>query len=362
MIIPVVSGSRTSCTPTLSPSATSPAPPYAISAPLIFHLPPAKPTSSLASEAGPLPSNLPTGRRVFQSGRVPVPVNPIPSRANARVTPTTVIYGRNSYASFATTVLQYALENRLRERMGKYGSMEYDLTWKSWAMKSGRRICALRASGRRISDKGCIGWPSPQGRDWKGGSLKQLGRNSRPLNEVALLAGWPTARTSDADKSVRTMEGSLREVRRKGGPQDLGAAAFLAGWPTPNLPSGGRVLSIGQTISMKSKKGHKVQVALENVANLALAGWSTPNAISENRGGLQSNPIKAMQRRKDGHQLNLDDQATLAQLQIAGWTGGPTSNSSPASTATTGALNPEHTRYLMGFLPGWSSYAVTETP
>ena len=322
MIIPVVSGSRTSCTPTLSPSATSPAPPYAISAPLIFHLPPAKPTSSLASEAGPLPSNSPTGRRVFQSGRVPVPVNPIPSRANARVTPTTVIYGRNSYASFATTVLQYALENRLRERMGKYGSMEYDLTWKSWAMKSGRRICALRASGRRISDKGCIGWPSPQGRDGKGGSLKQLGRNSRPLNEVALLVGWPT----------------------------------------PNLPSGGRVLSIGQTISMKSKKGHKVQVALENVANLALAGWSTPNAISENRGGLQSNPIKAMQRRRDGHQLNLDDQATLAQLQIAGWTGGPTSNSSPASTATTGALNPEHTRYLMGFPPGWSSYAVTETP
>ena len=44
----------------------------------------------------------------------------------------------------------------------------------------------------------------------------------------------------------------------------------------------------------------------------SLASWPTPNAIPEGRGGLQSNPEKAMERRAQGHMLNLDDAACLA--------------------------------------------------
>lgn len=40
--------------------------------------------------------------------------------------------------------------------------------------------------------------------------------------------------------------------------------------------------------------------------------WPTPNAIPEGRGGLQANPEKALERREQGHQLNLDDAACLA--------------------------------------------------
>lgn len=46
-------------------------------------------------------------------------------------------------------------------------------------------------------------------------------------------------------------------------------------------------------------------------------GWPTPNAIPETRGGLQSNPEKAMERRAQGHAMNLDDAATLTGWPIA---------------------------------------------
>jgi hypothetical protein len=49
------------------------------------------------------------------------------------------------------------------------------------------------------------------------------------LGMVAALAGWPTARAADGEKNVRTLEGSLSEIARKGTPQDLSMAASLTG-------------------------------------------------------------------------------------------------------------------------------------
>lgn len=107
-------------------------------------------------------------------------------------------------------------------------------------------------------------WPPPQARDHKGASLpgNELTHNARPLNEMArlagwstptsqdasrgdgtirpqdtglplnqhaALAGWPTTRAADGEKNVRTLEGSLSEVARKGSPQDLSMAAALCG-------------------------------------------------------------------------------------------------------------------------------------
>lgn len=47
------------------------------------------------------------------------------------------------------------------------------------------------------------------------------------LQHQVLLAGWPTARASDGEKNVRTIEGAAREIERKGGPQDLSQASTL---------------------------------------------------------------------------------------------------------------------------------------
>lgn len=45
-----------------------------------------------------------------------------------------------------------------------------------------------------------IGWPTTQSRDWKGVPEpgNELDHNARPLNEVAMLAGWATATVNDA--------------------------------------------------------------------------------------------------------------------------------------------------------------------
>jgi len=51
----------------------------------------------------------------------------------------------------------------------------------------------------------------------------------RPLGQIAALSGWPTPRASDAEKNMRTAEGSLSEINRKGTPQDLCMAAAITG-------------------------------------------------------------------------------------------------------------------------------------
>lgn len=108
------------------------------------------------------------------------------------------------------------------------------------------------------------GWPTAAAGDWKGATKERWGENARPLNEVAVLAGWPTcqsrdgmngrsgmlertggrqrnlddyvlladwptARAADGEKNVRTTEGALSEIERKGSPQDLAQAAAIIG-------------------------------------------------------------------------------------------------------------------------------------
>lgn len=112
-------------------------------------------------------------------------------------------------------------------------------------------------------------------------------------------------------------------------------------------------------------------------------GWPTPNAIPETRGGLQTNPEKALERRQQGHALNLDDAAclvspwatptsrdhkdagsTLENTPINGLLGRQVSLC-PVPTGSTGespptkrpSLNPRFSLWLMGFPPEWESCA-----
>ncbi len=191
----------------------------------------------------------------------------------------------------------------MRQALDVNGSMEYALTWKHWTMSSGPPICALRASARRTSDSGC--------------------------------SGWPTARQTDGEKNVRSLEGALREIERKGGPQDLCQAAMLTGWPTPDA----QAMNVGADpvrhmerlakIKAKGINGNGAALTLGMAANLA--GWPTPNAIPEGRGGLQTNPAKALERRLQGHQMNLDDAACLA-----GWPTTTTKDGASSRNATAG--------------------------
>jgi hypothetical protein len=62
-------------------------------------------------------------------------------------------------------------------------------------------------------------------------------KHTASLEHAVKFTGWPTARATDADKSVRTRRGAMNEVARKGGPQDLDCAAQITGPGQPTSPA-----------------------------------------------------------------------------------------------------------------------------
>ena len=190
------------------------------------------------------------GLTINQYGRALAPANLSARQAEALGLLTSGICGPTSIILSASADLQSSLASKLRLRLATGGSTLFRLTWKDRDTPSVRRICALRASAPRTSDKDCGGWPTPitndaekretpvvgaglagaahwptpcsqdgpnggpaQGtdrfpgaaatwatptaRDWRSGSASEatMGRNSRPLNEQAgaTLNGSPAS-------------------------------------------------------------------------------------------------------------------------------------------------------------------------
>lgn len=128
------------------------------------------------------------------------------------------ISGLPSGGSSRSADLQSSLESRLQASLEGLGSPEYALTWKHWDMESGPPICALRGSVRRISGKGCGGWPTPTSRDHKDGTKKSC--QNVPVNSLlgrsVHLAGWPTPTSSmmtwqDLNQALTAGNGSQRK-------------------------------------------------------------------------------------------------------------------------------------------------------
>ena len=231
--------------------------------------------SSPALQDGISPSPGPDGPE--KCGPEAVPVSRFRRLDSDVAMPTSAISGPLFTASSPSARLQWSLESRCRERMDGSGSPLFVLTWRPQDMPAGPPICRLRALARHTSGNGSGGWPTPN--TPSGGRSMAIGKMDA------------TGRTTDGRKHTASPEHAVR---------------FATGWATPAARD------------HRSEQGspelqdRRMGEARGKPLSWQVGGWPTPNAIPETRGGLQTNPEKALARREQGHMLNLDDAATLA--------------------------------------------------
>ena len=112
------------------------------------------------------------------------------------------------------------------------------------------------------------------------------------------FGSWPTTKGTDGEKGARTHRGAMLELNRKG--------------PGADLPT------------------------------IAAAAWHSPTSNDATGKGYTY------------------DQGDKSRPRLSNL--GLVQSGSPAATAKPGQLNPEHSRWLMGYPPEWGSCAPTVTP
>src|SRR6185369_8405410 len=125
--------------------------------------------SSQASASGAMPCAVPAGPTIDLFGPVPVRANLSARQAKELRLMTSGTSGPLFNTSSASAALQASLESKLQAKTQTLGSTLYKLTWKPWAMPSGRLRSRLRASVLRTSETARTGWPTPTTADGSGG-------------------------------------------------------------------------------------------------------------------------------------------------------------------------------------------------
>jgi hypothetical protein len=193
-------------------------------------------TSLLALACGATPSDRPAGPTTDLFGPVPVRANLSARQAKALGLMTSGTCGQPSTTSSKSARLQSSLVSKLQAKTQTLGSTLYTLTWKPWVTPSGRSRSRLRASVRRTSETGFIGWVTPAARDWKDtpGMVAQRDGKDRldQLPRLAYLASWPTPKATDTN-------GPGNSTNRQGG-MALHTAAQTADWPTTTVMDANR--------------------------------------------------------------------------------------------------------------------------
>lgn len=101
------------------------------------------------------------GRTVARHGQRHAPASLSARQAKGLGLLTSGTYGPPHTGLSASAALSWCLASNLAALTQTTGSTLYKLTWKPWAMPSGRLRFRLRASARRTSETVLIGWPTP---------------------------------------------------------------------------------------------------------------------------------------------------------------------------------------------------------